>query len=264
MVTIGSDVELFIKDLNGKLVLANKIVEETKENPRIVTVNNNIFKVHKDGAAIEYSIPICHTEEEFVKFHLEIQDYIKSILPPEYTLVFEATALLEEDQMNDKDITVMGCDPDKNPYNKTQNPTPDSSLNFRAAGGHIHFGYENHKENINANIMRWCDMYLGLPSVCIDPDKLRRSLYGKAGAYRNKPYGVEYRTLSNYMFSNEELLRFVYKNAVLAFEKGIDEYLDPVSLNSFSVQSAINNYAFPLAKTIIEENNIPIIEYQYA
>ncbi len=37
-----------------------------------------------------------------------------------------------------------------------------------------------------------------------DKDTERRGMYGKAGAFRPKPYGVEYRTLSNAWLSNDE------------------------------------------------------------
>lgn len=32
-------------------------------------------------------------------------------------------------------------------------------------------------------------MYLGIPSVVMDPDTKRRTLYGKAGDFRLKAYG---------------------------------------------------------------------------
>ena len=54
------------------------------------------------------------------------------------------------------------------------------------------------------------DLFLGVPSVTLDSDTRRRELYGKAGAYRAKDYGVEYRTLSNFWIWKDSLKDWVY------------------------------------------------------
>jgi len=54
------------------------------------------------------------------------------------------------------------------------------------------------------------DLFLGVPSVLIDDGKERKKLYGKAGAYRYKPYGVEYRTLSNFWVFEPGLIDWVW------------------------------------------------------
>ena len=60
------------------------------------------------------------------------------------------------------------------------------------------------------------DLFLGCPSIILDKDNKRRELYGKAGAYRNKPYGVEYRTLSNFWLTSSKLMQWVYKRTAFA------------------------------------------------
>ena len=52
--------------------------------------------------------------------------------------------------------------------------------------------------------MKQLDWYLGAWSLKMDPDPTRRLLYGKAGACRYKPYGVEYRVLSNFWLTTKE------------------------------------------------------------
>ena len=63
------------------------------------------------------------------------------------------------------------------------------------------------------------DYYLGLPSLLFDPDTSRRKMYGKAGAFRPKPYGMEYRVLSNAWLKSPELIKWVFNNTKLAFER---------------------------------------------
>jgi hypothetical protein len=67
-------------------------------------------------------------------------------------------------------------------------------------------------------LVKQLDAYLGIPSLEWDKDTLRRRLYGKAGAFRPKPYGVEYRTLSNAWLKNEMLVRYVYRQTMRAIE----------------------------------------------
>ena len=59
------------------------------------------------------------------------------------------------------------------------------------------------------------DVYLGLDSLTYDKDVERRELYGKAGAFRPKEYGVEYRVLSNAWLISPLLMGRVYDITVL-------------------------------------------------
>ena len=62
------------------------------------------------------------------------------------------------------------------------------------------------------------DVLLGAGSCFYDKDRKRRQLYGKAGAFRPKAYGVEYRSLSNAWLSDIYLTRFVAENSFEAFK----------------------------------------------
>ncbi|MOA35237.1 hypothetical protein D3C78_1566850 [compost metagenome] len=74
------------------------------------------------------------------------------------------------------------------------------------------------------------DYYLGLGSLLYDPDVKRRTMYGAAGAFRPKPYGVEYRVLSNAWLKSEELMGWVYRMTI----KGINDL--------FEGKAAYNSY----------------------
>ena len=70
------------------------------------------------------------------------------------------------------------------------NPKPKgTSTNLRSAGFHIHVGYENPDVDTSLSLVRYMDVFLGIPSVVKDKDKKRRSLYGKAGCFRLTDYG---------------------------------------------------------------------------
>lgn len=117
---------------------------------------------------------------------------------------------------------------------------------------HIHCGYPNFNPRTSLKLIRYFDMYLGVPSVIWDTDTRRRELYGKAGCFRLTSYGFEYRVLSSYMMSTPDLLEKVWKGIKRAI-------------------SAYNNGA-PLIdegyiKEVINENNVDLAKnlvYQYS
>lgn len=102
----------------------------------------------------------------------------------------------------------------------------DESL--RSAGGHIHIGFANivvpfdgdiygyTPDEQRAGLVRMLDKYLGIPSVLLEPDNKRKELYGKAGAYRPKEYGVEYRTISNFYLSSPEAMQWAFESSKAA------------------------------------------------
>ena len=100
------------------------------------------------------------------------------------------------------------------------------------------------------------DFFLGLPSLAYDNDKLRREMYGKAGCYRPKPYGVEYRTLSNAWLKSEKLMRWVFRNT----QEGMRRLVNGDALfNKYGdIQAIINNSDKTEAMKIVKAEKIEV------
>ena len=114
-------------------------------------------------------------------------------------------------------------------------------------------GYENPDVDTSLSLVRYMDVFLGIPSVVKDKDKKRRSLYGKAGCFRLTDYGVEYRVLSSTMMSSSSKLSFVWKQ----LQKALKAYQTNYSLPSRDlVQEAINNSDVELAEKLITHYNL--------
>jgi hypothetical protein len=67
-------------------------------------------------------------------------------------------------------------------------------------------------------------------------------MYGKAGAFRFKKYGVEYRTLSNFWIQSEELMRWAFNKTIEAIElvnSGVITEIDKKF--GQQIQTVINN-----------------------
>lgn len=220
--TIGADPEVFVSK-NGKLVSAHDMVQGTKENP--FKVDNGAVQV--DGMALEFNIDPAKNQEEFKNNINSVMSQLASMVP-EYELNAIPVAEFGKDLMDSTPeyAKEMGCDPDYNAWTDgAVNPKPDGEVDFRTGAGHIHIGWTQdmdindpgHKEACMM-LVKQLDYYLGLPSLHFDDSSKRRELYGAAGAFRVKPYGVEYRVLSNAWLKSEELINWAYQNTMLAIE----------------------------------------------
>jgi len=99
-------------------------------------------------------------------------------------------------------------------------------------------------------------LHLGIPSVHLDTDTLRKSLYGKAGAFRPTSYGLEYRVLSNFWLKSEELTKWAYNGAHHAYamvaNKG-EKFFDEIGQE---IQDCINNSDKELSSSLIKRYNL--------
>ena len=194
---VGADPELFLKDGSGRFVSAVGKFGGTKKDPKPLATGWPGCFVQEDNVAVEFNIPPCERKDHFTFF---INNCIKMIQSQaeqmHLELAIEPSAEFKDDQLDSEQARSFGCDPDFNVWTMAENPPPRSpNPNLRSAGGHIHLEWGGSDK---IGIARAMDLFLGCPSIIYDPDLRRRSLYGKAGAIRFKPYGLEYRTLSNF------------------------------------------------------------------
>jgi len=216
-ILLGADPEVFVKR-NGVFHSAHGLIPGDKKNP---------FKVDKgavqiDGMALEFNIEPAHSCDEFVTNISTVFQILKGMVP-EYQIVTIPVADFTEEVMKaqPKEALELGCDPDFNAWSGMENVKPNADKPMRTAAGHIHVGWTNGQDIHDFNhqsschsVVKQLDFYLGLPSLFIDDDVRRRSMYGKAGCLRYKSYGVEYRTLSNAWLSSVEYMKWVYQNTL--------------------------------------------------
>lgn len=257
-ITIGADPELFIIDEKTKKVISSvgKIPGE-KGNPYVSDDMPTGFGLETDNILAEFNIPPVSDEASFINNIEYMKQYIDKFvknLNPDYGILCAASKTVDKSQLQSPQAQLFGCDVDYNAYTEAPNPKPEGSkTNLRSAGFHIHIGYENPNIDMSVLLVKYLDMYLGVPSVIYDKDKRRRSLYGKAGCFRLTSYGVEYRVLSSAMMKDVETLRFVWRQlqkALLAASRG--ERL----VDSEYVIKAINESNVDLAQRIVQSYSI--------
>lgn len=199
-ILIGADPEFWVvKD--GKPVSAYGLVDGTKEKPQPLTHG----AVQVDGMALEVNINPAETWREFRRNLVSVMSEVRTLIPEEYDFSFEPVAKFGKDyiQSQPEEAKELGCQPDFCAYTGEANDTPDADKGFRTAAGHFHIGWcEGVDVELPAHIeacrtiTRELDATLGILTQLWDADRTRQELYGKRGAFRSKPYGVEYRVPS--------------------------------------------------------------------
>lgn len=226
-VLVGADPELFMRHPDtGEFVSAHDRIPGTKWEPFKVPFG----AVQVDGTALEFNIDPAHTVDEFVHNIQAVRKTMTEMVPG-YNVVAEPVARFEPNYFKfevPSHAQELGCNPDFNGWTEDVNPRPDPQGEpLRTASGHLHIGWgegfdveDRDHFLLCCKVARQLDYYLGMYSLLWDKDSTRRSLYGKAGAFRPKPYGIEYRVLSNRWLDNEALMRWVYNTVQAAIEDG--------------------------------------------
>lgn len=259
-ILIGSDPELFIKR-NGQLVSAHGMLPGDKKNPHKVKDG----AVQVDGMAAEFNIDPAESEDAFVHNLNSVMGQLAGMLDG-CTLHADPVAHFGHEMIDAQppEAKELGCDPDYCAWNNgSENTKPNVELPFRTGAGHIHVGVTEDADirdrDFNASCceaVKQMDFYLALPSLFFDEDVQRREMYGKAGAYRPKSYGFEYRTLSNKWLSDEGLMRWAYRNAKLAVERMLEG--EELHTKYGDIQEIINTSDKDAALKIIKDAGIPM------
>jgi len=190
---IGYDVESFLF-FNGRPVAAEDFIGGTKHSPEII--DDNVV-AHPDNVAAEFASrdPFCPKNLSTV-LRRDLSRVMARVSPASISFLasMECPSSMLQNSVFAAEI---GCDPDFLLDNMRDPISVNDLGNYRFAGGHIHF--DCHEELPNKFAVKVCDVLLGAPLVAMgEKQGARRSVYGIGGLYRPKPYGIEYRTLSNF------------------------------------------------------------------
>lgn len=266
-ITVGADPELFVRDkATNEFVSAYGLVPGTKEEPQ--PVPNGAIQV--DGMALEFNIDPATSADSFRGNILEVMKQLELAAGPNYSLEVLPSVNFSEDvwYSTPDQAKEIGCDADYNAYTMEKNPQPEQNGTMRAAGGHIHIGWDDgqdidfmsdgHMEACSM-VVKQLDYTLGIQSALWDNDLTRRQMYGKAGSFRPKPFGVEYRVLSNAWLKSPKLISHVFnvaKNAVSSLYYGNKYYLN---VDEKCLQSRVNRGRCPKAYMhSLRDTSIPL------
>jgi hypothetical protein len=230
-VTLGADIEGFVQDSSGDLLPVTGLVGGTKKNPKPLKIGY----IQEDNVCAEFNIPVANNPAQFAQYVQLMKAATEEALNDTGNVLHIASAIRFPIEMLTSEPSLMqfGCDPDFNAWTGYENDPPDPFLDpmLRSSGFHLHVGYHRLLETPFAiRYIQLLDLAVGVPSLKFDPALPRRSLYGKAGAYRVKPYGVEWRVPGGAWLANPDkweelgvvaiaLLKFLEEHADKAVKK---------------------------------------------
>jgi hypothetical protein len=195
---------------------------------------------------------------------------------PSANFSLRSVTMLSEDLVTNatKAQLELGCDPAANAYGEpplsVDNP---ESLPFRFAGGHVHLGlifpdngtiaaprkfnkkYTTTKEL--EKLVHTLDATVGVLFVAVMADldsPIRRQYYGRAGEYRQKPYGLEYRVLSNAWLLHPVLTQFMFDMTRAGLAIFDNDIPIPSPLSSDRIRHIINTCDVEAAREYIFDN----------
>ena len=267
--TSGTDPEFFVRKGDGELLPAFEFLSYGS--------NQLQSSVYWDGFQAEFTVqPDTCLDRLNSKIRGQIQTLIQTARLKDRNAVLSAESVVEVPELmrlraKDEHV-VLGCSPSFNAYGSEGIKVADGrQLPIRFAGGHMHFGlvqkssgYINSSElptgakdkdrEVADEIAKTLDATVGLMGVSMAAgydDSRRRQYYGLAGEYRLPKHGLEYRTLSNFVFTHPALVYFFYDMARQAVSLGFQDYRRKILPDEDNVQSAINNNDVKLARKLL-------------
>jgi len=236
-ITLGSDVEVFLRDEDGNHDFPSGITTGTKATPEVIADD---LSVQRDGMALEFNFEpkTCHNTRDIMDFfHTYTETYLKRMrkfvhertggkysISKENVVKFDKEVLDRQDPYN----LESGC----SPYNVAALPSALEGVTYqmtgapvydfengrhlshhRVAGGHVHIGFDYMNGRVFSveELEHECVIIAALLGTLTryfyrGMNDYRRNLEVRAGLYpgyatcssfRKKAYGIEYRYPTN-------------------------------------------------------------------
>ena len=225
----GADIEfiLYNKETRKPMPVCG-LVGGTKTEAKKI---NEDYSCLEDNVALELNYRPTKSHAEFRTLLLGSFDVMKNLT--EYKVLKHPEAKFSAEALKTEGADEFGCDEDFSAYSDNQDlprppPNPEKMGNWRFAGGHLHLSYDT-KDTVPAWVAaRFMDLFVAIPysvhmfmhsKARTDQGRRkaavkalgenRKNFYGLPGLFRAKPYGMEYRTLSNSYIYLSQRINFI-------------------------------------------------------
>jgi len=204
---VGTDTEMFLRDIEtNNPVPVIGLIGGTKANPKPVPELGDGFCVQEDNVMLEYNVPPAKTKTQFVNNIMTMNQYLDDLVWTKglRTDICESMMFTKQ-QLNHPQAQDIGCEADMDVWNRLVNPSPKGNpllQTTRSAGGHVHISFRvggKFTDNLELKepLVKCLDITIGFPLYLKYPEGVRRQIYGRPGAFRDKDYGIEYRVPDN-------------------------------------------------------------------
>lgn len=257
LLAVGADPEVFFTTPEGPFSVEG-LIGGTKRKPKPIPGLPSGFAIQEDNVAAEYNIPPSATAAAFSENIGRGLRYLRSVARThKMKLLVAADADFPLGQLMTPHAMRLGCDPDFNVWTLQENPRPEPPQAMRTAAGHVHVSWQSPSDNERILVGRWLDVLLGVPSVLVTQPTRRRQLYGRAGAVRFKPYGIEYRVLDNFWITSQPLARHIFQQCQRAVKMLTETPFvqDQLTMRAEQINTAINDHVPELAGMVMQTFN---------
>jgi hypothetical protein len=238
-VSLGTDLEFFFRARNHGVVPADNILPPESE---AMDSDGGVKKaIFYDGiqAEIRTTPDSCRARigDQLVDLFRTVHRVAKE---NGVTMLMQSSVDVTRDVLlraRDPISRQFGCSPHRSERKggKVEQIRVDGETHeIRYAGVHVHVGsadkYALQTDDGILRTVRMLDLFLGTVGVMIESthwDRLRRQVYGKAGIYRRKEYGLEYRTPSTVLATHPAFMSLAFslaRQAVQVVECKLDEF----------------------------------------
>jgi len=249
-ISIGHDSEFGLSNKNLVVSALDYLQDYEGESGRFFPDNMNA----------EIAINPVNSLEDF---HSYTEDLLDKVKQQGFGLIMKPTIKYPDESMENPLAYISGCNPDYSAYTEHENKAPDftTSDSTRSCGAHVHLGYEGLDPY---NWARWMDVFAALPLLEHEEKSDRRKMYGGAGCLRVKPYGAEYRTLSNIWIGTKAGREFVWNAAHKALEMSLKGDSRELIKDWWEIPTAIDSHDLDKASSLLDYVTKEFGVYRYA
>lgn len=209
-VTIGGDAEFFLQK-DGELYPASKVIPGSKEEP--FELENGVC--HPDGLSLEVGFPPAKTPNEFFANILKViqEVRVKFLEPNGVKFHSDSEVKVTDIEATDKDLE-RGCSSEYFAWmnqGESIKQVEKSADEYRFSGFHIHLGFTEGQKGTPLEVQDMAVLARVMDGFVmkhkLNTTDLRSQQYGGYGAFRCKPYGIEYRAMDSSVFLQRHKVR---------------------------------------------------------
>lgn len=202
----GTDAEFFLRDKKGWIVPASQVIPGKKFDPYIL--ENGVC--HPDGLSLEVGCPPADTYQGMLANLFKVLEEVKvKFLDPAGVVIDGRMMVKVKDALNptDEDLEFgCGIEFDRQEVDMIKRSDRLSTKNVRFSGFHIHIGYTEGQEVNHLTFLDASKLIIVLDELVqkykLETTGQRSKQYGGLGAFRIKPYGIEYRCMDCSVITN--------------------------------------------------------------
>lgn len=245
---IGSDFEIPVYK-GDSLVLAHTLTSGTKSEPQKLSHG----MVQWDNVMLEFNTKPAADKSQFIGgIRNVMREYRTNWAGNTYQYVYKDTVPIQPQHLSHQQVRELGCSPSHNAWTGKMSVLRKAakSMMERWAGFHWHIDTDKPPREF----IKLLDIFVGLPVIPYENKSNRRNVYGRAGEFRVKDYGVEWRVPSSSVLSNNKVIGRMY-DSVLAVDRQFEMLAEVLTDDEVcaNTQKAINEQDIELAKSTYKQ-----------